>query len=114
MTDHHETLTYVRGLGRPRECVGYGAHRPRPLRYVWHHVLPQSCGGKTEPSNLIALCDVCHYAVHELMFSAVVNGVVPGYGTRAQRAFALQGYQAAVAAGTTGKIPNEGGLVADA
>lgn len=117
---HHHALTVVYGLGRASGCVGYAStHRPRPIRYVWHHVLPQACGGKTAKDNLASLCDNCHYAVHSMMWLlAHHNGqteTIIGWsrlGTAPQRELAMRGYQGAVAAGTVNKIPNEGGEVA--
>jgi hypothetical protein len=81
-------------------------HRPRPLRYVFHHILPQACGGKTEASNLVALCDNCHYAVHVLLWQ-LAQGTGSATGTRAQTRLATEGYAEAVAAGTAGDIPKE-------
>lgn len=109
----HPVLLTVPGLGRASSCAGYtSAHRPRPLRYVWHHVLPQVAGGKTNKANLVSLCDSCHYSVHVLLWRlARANGDVPGWnrmGTAPQRDYARRGYDAAVAAGTAARIPNEG------
>ena len=96
--------------GRVTACVGAGIHRPRPLRYIAHHVLPQACGGKTEPGNLVGLCDNCHMAVHALLWQLKQSTppIMLTAGTRQQRALALRGYQAAVAAGTVAQIPDEG------
>lgn len=78
----------------------------RPLRFVWHHILPQACGGQTSSGNLIALCDNCHYSVHELMWQ-MAHPPVTARGNRKQAALAARGYDAAVTAGTAGKIPRE-------
>jgi len=95
---------------RVSQCAGAGIHHPRPLRYVAHHILPQVCGGKTEPGNIASLCDSCHYSVHALLWILKQGGA--GFklttGTRQQRALAQQGYAAAVAAGTVDHIPDEG------
>jgi hypothetical protein len=48
----------------PADCPGQAIHRPAPLRLVTHHVVPQSWGGRTEPGNLVDLCDNCHYGTH--------------------------------------------------
>jgi len=98
--------------GAGPKCVISTYHRPAPLRYVLHHILPRACGGKTEPSNLASLCDTCHYAVHALLHQLKVNGKVsPNPGNNRKRvALALEGYQRAVSAGTVDKIPNEGYL----
>jgi hypothetical protein len=89
-----------------------GKHRPTPLRYVWHHVLPQAAGGQTNTSNLLSLCDTCHYAIHVILWHLRQhNGQPPALaGHPKHMAYAIQGYQLAVAAGTQNQIPNEGGL----
>lgn len=102
----HEALEFVADLGRAVSCQGYGTHRPVPLRFVWHHILPQVCGGKTVAANLASLCDSCHYSIHILLWQ-MANKVPLSKGTKAQLAFAKQGYDAAVAAGTADKIPKE-------
>ena len=87
-----------------------GHHRPLPLRFVWHHIQPQVCGGLTVPSNLASLCDNCHYAVHALLWNLKVNAgsFLSIGGSNGQRALAGAGYAAALKAGTVDKIPNEG------
>jgi HNH endonuclease len=47
------------GLGKPTYCQGAENHNPKPLRYVWHHILPQEAGGQTTRENLASLCDSC-------------------------------------------------------
>ncbi|MGV0042001.1 HNH endonuclease [Mycobacterium colombiense] len=88
------------------------SHTPKPLRYVWHHVLPRVCGGQTVPANLASVCDVCHYGIHVLLHELAKNGgkLVDHWhlGGTGRYEIALRGYQAAVAAGTVSKIPNEG------
>jgi len=98
---------HVRQIGdeTPAKRRGHPARR-----WVWHHILPQACGGKTEPANLISLCDNDHYAVHDLMWW-LAQGTAPAdlakpY-TRAQLALATRGWREAVAAGTAGKMPKE-------
>ena len=77
------------------------------LRFVWHHILPQVCGGKAVQSNLAELCDNCHYAVHNVMY-ALSRGATPSKAATAdQFTLAQTGYQLAVKAGTQGKIPKE-------
>lgn len=104
-------------MTEPNHCDVYGGvHEPRPERFVTHHVLPQVCGGQTTPDNLVRCCDDCHYDVHALMYALKrANGdpeaAWQGEGPRGAREYALRGYQAAVAAGTVDKIPNEGGSV---
>lgn len=78
------------------------------LRFVWHHILPQVCGGKSEAANLAELCDNCHYAVHEVLWG-LAHGAPPSReATTVQFQLAKVGYDLAVAAGTQGKIPREG------
>jgi hypothetical protein len=96
-------------LGKATTCTAYGVHRPVPLRFVWHHVLPQVCGGLTVADNLAQVCDSCHYSIHILMWhigQGTPVAQLPGR-TRGQLTLALRGYQAAVANGTVDKIPKE-------
>lgn len=97
------------------ECTGAGSHQPRPLRFIYHHLLVQAAGGQTNTSNLVQLCDLCHYAVHDLLWVlARDNGSAAAwkrYGTAEQRSYAQQGYDLAVQAGTVSSIPNEGGIL---
>jgi len=101
---------FIAGIGKATFCAVSDAHRPKVYRFVWHHLLPQVCGGKTETDNLVSLCDSCHYTVHILLYELAQNTgnfVLPDKGTKKQRNFATTGYQAAVAAGTVDKIPKE-------
>jgi HNH endonuclease len=96
---------------RATKCDIARYHRPKPLRYVEHHILPQVCGGKTEAANLAGLCDSCHYSVHAVLWQLKLTGgrlELVKEGTLKQRDLAMRGYQAAVAAGTVDKIPDEG------
>lgn len=101
-------------VGRATSCVITRWHHPKPLRFVWHHVLPETAGGLTDLNNLISLCDSCHYAIHGLMYVlAKKDGSTVMWGkdgSRAERRYALMGYQLAVKAGTVAKIPNEGSI----
>lgn len=102
---------YLPVVGYAKDCVVSQHHSPKPLRYVWHHILPRACGGATEVGNLVSLCDSCHYAVHALLHDLKVNGhfTIPSTLRNKKRAaIALDGYQRAVAAGTVNLIPNEG------
>jgi hypothetical protein len=101
-------LEELPGIGKATSCQLAKSHRPVPLRYVWHHVLPQVCGGATTPANLASVCDSEHFAVHILMWY-LANGGIPASvkGTRAELALATVGYQQAVALGVAGKIPKE-------
>jgi hypothetical protein len=106
----HEFLPMI---GKAESCVSTSIHHPVPFRYVWHHVLPQVCGGKSVSGNLISVCDNCHLAIHALMYMLAQNNgeFTTHHGTTAQRAWAKAGYKLAVAAGTVEKLPNEGGSV---
>jgi hypothetical protein len=101
-------LTELPEVGKASRCqlsVQAGPHPAR--RFVWHHILPQACGGQAEPANLAQLCDSCHYAVHDLMWELAQGATPAKPWTRAQLALALQGYRAAVAAGTVSRMPKE-------
>jgi hypothetical protein len=104
MTGHVE----LEGIGKATTCELYKAHRPIPLRFVWHHVLPETCGGLTQTGNLASLCDSCHYSVHILLYQlAHPDPAHVVKGTKTQQALAQKGYDQAVAAGTADKIPKE-------
>ena len=103
----HEALTFVEGLGPAQECAAVKEHRPRPLRHIWHHILPQACGGKTVVTNLVSLCDNCHYAIHVLLWQLGQGESIDGHINHFQRKIAQQGYEAAVVAGTVSLIPKE-------
>lgn len=100
-------LRFLPGVGRAAGCV-VGRHRPKPLRYVLHHVQPKVCGGLTTPANTEQVCDSCHASVHVLLWHLAQGTPPPARGTRVQRKLARRGYQACVVAGTVDKIPNEG------
>jgi hypothetical protein len=99
-------------VGKATTCEASKSHAPKPLRFVWHHVLPRTCGGQTIADNLASVCDNCHYGIHAILFElSQNNGRAPSYQhlTGSGRyAIALRGYEAAVAAGTVVQIPNEG------
>jgi hypothetical protein len=105
--DGHD-LTFVDGLGKADQCVASDSHSPVPLRFVWHHVQPQEAGGQTIASNLIEICDSCHYSIHRLMWNMAVNQPNDLIPRRMQLHYATVGYAACVAAGTVAQIPNEG------
>ena len=109
------------GVGPATLCqvASATAHRPTPLRHVWHHIQPQEAGGQTVTVNLAQLCDSCHYTIHRLMYvmrlkfdgkqlTAEQQGWLDKPPRQAQLAFAVTGYNACVTAGTVDKIPNEG------
>jgi len=107
-----EAAVFLPGVGRAAECSITTAHYPSPLRFVWHHILPKACGGKTVSENLVSLCDSCHYAVHALLWDLKQHEgllTIPSpLRNRRRMAFAFLGYDAAKAAGTLEKITNEG------
>lgn len=104
----HTVLTVIGGVGRASECeLGAQGGKHAALRFVWHHILPQACGGKTEAGNLASLCDNCHYAVHAILWELSQGRPVPEGATLGQSDLAERGYTEAVAAGTQGKIPKE-------
>ncbi len=88
-------------------CVVTNAHRPQPLRFIWHHVQPLEAGGPDIAANQVELCDSCHYTIHRLMWLMAQNQPLPTV-YKTQLAIATRGYNACVAAGTVGQIPNEG------
>jgi HNH endonuclease len=108
-----EARTSLPGLGPAAMCQASGSHDPLPLRFVWHHVQPAEAGGLTVASNLVQLCDSCHYSVHRLLWHLAQNelhGPVPlgPVPRRVQLALALTGFSKCMAAGTVAQIPNEG------
>lgn len=100
-------LTEVNGVKAEKCQAGDQLRHHTALRFVWHHILPQVCGGKTETANLAELCDNCHYAVHELMWNMAHGAPIPKAATDAQFGLAREGFDLAVAAGTVSKIPRE-------
>lgn len=102
---------YLSPVGYATSCAVSPHHSPKPIRYVWHHILPRVCGGKTEVSNLVSLCDSCHYAVHALLHDLKVNGhftIASTVRNKKRAAIALDGYYHAQTMGTVSLIPNEG------
>ena len=108
-----------RGPATTCEVSPVSAHRPTPLRFVWHHAQPEAAGGATDDTNLIQLCDNCHYSVHRILYAmklqylnqpltAAQQGYISNPPRWQQRVFALKGLDACIAAGTVSKIPNEG------
>ncbi len=116
-----EVQTNLPGVGPATTCSvsPVSAHVPVPVRFVWHHILPQEAGGQTAISNLVQLCDNCHYSIHRLMYymrlkfegkvlTADQAALLAKPPRQKQLALATQGYNGALAAGTVSKIPNEG------
>ncbi len=84
-----------------------GFHRPKPMRFIYHHIQPKVAGGLTTPNNLIALCDSCHYSIHILLWHLAQKTPPLVKGSRKQRRIAKLGYEACIAAGTVTLIPKE-------
>lgn len=105
-------VDYFASVGRATECVISPAHNPQPLRFVWHHILPEACGGRATRDNLLSVCDGCHYAIHALLWDLKqhdgVFTVDSSIRNRNRAGYAMRGWELAVAAGTTDRIPNEG------
>lgn len=102
------TRMELKGVGKATSCqLGNQSTDHTALRFVWHHILPQVCGGKTEKANLASLCDNCHYAVHAALWALAHGGLDDLKPTDGQLKLAQQGFQAAQAASTTAKIPHE-------
>lgn len=110
--------TYLFTVGRATSCACSRQHAPRPARYVWHHVLPQVCGGTTTADNLVSVCDNAHYAIHVVLWQiAHTHQLGPAIMNRHLasrnkfiRKMAQQGFAAAELAGTVQRIPNEADL----
>jgi len=100
-------LTFIEGIGHATHCEVSVTHRPRTMRFVLHHILPQVCSGKTTPDNICQLCDSCHYSVHILLWQLANNGTLPHRINRQQLDYAMRGYQEALAAGKANLIPKE-------
>lgn len=104
----------LKGIGVASYCACSVEHRPKPLRFVWHHILPVACGGTSTSQNLVMACDNCHFTMHALMTALKNSGgklryPLARYIGTLRYEHALQGYTAAVNMGTLDKMPNEGG-----
>ena len=109
----------LEGFPKPTSCEITTYHVPDVVRFVWHHIQPHEAGGETVESNLVNLCDNCHYTTHRLMYymrlqylgetlTSDQQSLLDHPPRRAQLALAQQGFDACVAAGTVNDIPNEG------
>lgn len=88
-------------------CACVAEHRPAPLEYEWHHVLPLAMGGENTPHgvpdrNGVWLCPTAHTNVHEVLREVLRNGGALSWGAALARwpglnrhAFALahEGYR---------------------
>lgn len=104
---------FLSGFGTASKCEVVKDHNPKPLRFVWHHILPQACGGQTFAANLVQTCDNCHYGIHVILHDMKVNngGIDESRShlvNTPRWQVANKGYQGAVETGTVSKIPNEG------
>lgn len=105
--DANGTLIGFGAIIKASTCVCSTGHRPIPTRFVWHHILPLTCGGQTVETNLVEVCDNCHYSIHGLLYQLKLDANAVLTGNKNQIKYARQGYAAAVAAGTVANIPKE-------
>lgn len=114
-----EALTHYDAVGTAGSCTVTRTHQPEPVRFVWHHVQPKEAGGQTVASNLVEICDNCHYTIHRLMWIMASQslgrpvtpdqlGMLARPPRRVQLGIAKEGFAACQAAGTVPQIPNEG------
>lgn len=112
--DHLGGQEFIAGIGKASYCRCTSYHNPVPLRFVWHHIMPEACGGSSKSSNLASVCDNCHYGIHAIMSDLKNNNgqlmKFKSFAGTIRHHLAVSGYQQAVAAGTADKIPNEGSL----
>lgn len=103
---------YIRGVGRALYCQCAECHTPIPLRFVWHHILPKVCGGRSTKANLLSCCDSCHYGIHLMMGDLKHNNgnfvVYKRFSGTNRARWAYEGYRLAVEAGVVDKIPDQG------
>lgn len=103
--------TLVAGRGKASYCQVADYHQPVPIRFVWHHILPLACGGRSTNDNLVQCCDSCHFAIHRLMSDLLAgNGSFvefKRFANSTRAIWALTGYKLAVAAGTQANLPRE-------
>jgi hypothetical protein len=74
-------------------CTVHGYHWPKPMRTVKHHIHPLAHGGPDTKANLVLVCDTGHYNIHDLLAQLMLGLPMFG-GTRAERTYAAQGYEA--------------------
>lgn len=102
---------FIVGVGKASMCECSDYHSPVPLRFVWHHILPLACGGRSTADNLIQVCDSCHYAIHRMMSDMVANNgelvEFKRFARTKRAAVAEQGYLLAKVMGTLTDMPKE-------
>lgn len=54
-------------VGPAYACANTVRHSPAPLIFDLHHILPDSWGGPTNPTNLVTICPTCHHSAHILI-----------------------------------------------
>ena len=55
-------------------CLCVAEHRPAPLEYEHHHILPAEHGGPTTPANLVWICPTTHTNTHEILRELIHRG----------------------------------------
>jgi hypothetical protein len=103
-----EAMATLPGIGRAVRCDASGSHSPAPLRFVWHHIQPHEAGGETVATNLVEVCDSCHYTIHRLLWHLAKGEPVGLVPRQTQLTLATLGFNKCMAAGTVARIPNEG------
>jgi len=82
-------------------CQVHAYHWPKPLRTVVHHLQPLAMDGPDVASNRVTVCDTGHFNIHRCLDDLLKTEPFSG-GTRKERDFAKQGFDAWVAAGKPG------------
>jgi hypothetical protein len=96
---------WVRSLD-PVYCQVHGVdyeHRPRPLRFVVHHVLPLGMGGLGESDNWVITCDTGHFNIHRLLGDLIRSQTMRTLGTSRERSLAVRAYRQWISAGKPGR-----------
>jgi len=47
-----------------KKILGHYPDKSVPSKAYFHHVKPHAAGGETNPSNLVAICGLCHRKRH--------------------------------------------------
>jgi hypothetical protein len=112
---HPDGTFYVRSLDEvvallgkpPNFCYLTKNHTPVIPRVIWHHQVPQACGGKTNLTNCIPICDNHHFRLHSGMWSKANSLALPYRFTELELKSIDFGVQGAIALGTLDKMPKE-------